>query len=403
MAAVSQEAHAPSRTPAPHAAEALYERHSSRILGFCRYRLRNREEAEDAVQTTFLYAFNGLNRGVEPQAELPWLLKIAENVCHSRVRAARRRSRVETPVDLQESQDYTPAPHRVADELIGIKDALASIPESQRRAIVLREWKGLSYREIADELELSQAAVETLLFRARRSVAKALERGPARLAGSLGTFLQWLLRSTVAKVAVGAGIAAGVSLAVSPPLLGVPKHAPKHATPPAARAPRPAAARAQLQTRPAPAPTATRAKPRQAVDDRRSERTKAPFVRLSHSVATPADGPAAPLTPPSSAGATSVAPAAAAPVASEQPAAPKAHRQAAPTSPPEPTRTTKPSPLPLPPVSVPHPSVPPVSAPPVSLPPVPALDVPAVPVPSVPKAGPGPLPMPVPLPKLPKP
>ena len=54
------------------------------------------------------------------------------------------------------------------------------MPESQRRAILLREWQGLSYREIAAELELSQTAVETLIFRARRSLAKGLAEPQAR-------------------------------------------------------------------------------------------------------------------------------------------------------------------------------------------------------------------------------
>ncbi len=50
------------------------------------------------------------------------------------------------------------------------------MPEQQRRAILLREWQGLSYREIAGELEVSQSAVETLIFRARRSLAQGLEQ-----------------------------------------------------------------------------------------------------------------------------------------------------------------------------------------------------------------------------------
>ena len=53
--------------------------------------------------------------------------------------------------------------------------ALEHMPESQRRAILLREWQGLSYHEIADELKLSQSAVETLIFRARRALASNLE------------------------------------------------------------------------------------------------------------------------------------------------------------------------------------------------------------------------------------
>jgi len=50
------------------------------------------------------------------------------------------------------------------------------MPENQRRAILLREWQGLSYREISAELDLSQAAVEMLIFRARRALAGALEQ-----------------------------------------------------------------------------------------------------------------------------------------------------------------------------------------------------------------------------------
>ena len=78
---------------------------------------------------------------------------------------------------LELIEEIVPGPSRQRDELIGIQAALAAMPEQQRRAILLREWKGLSYREIASELELSQSAVETLIFRARRSLAQALE-GP---------------------------------------------------------------------------------------------------------------------------------------------------------------------------------------------------------------------------------
>jgi hypothetical protein len=49
------------------------------------------------------------------------------------------------------------------------------MPDLQRQAIVLREWRGFTYKEIAAELELSDAAVETLIFRARRSLASRLE------------------------------------------------------------------------------------------------------------------------------------------------------------------------------------------------------------------------------------
>ena len=161
--------------PEAAAAHRLYERHSAKLLSYCRHRLGTREEAEDAVQTTFMNAFRALGRGVVPELESAWLFKIAENVCLSRRRSSWRRNRIESSTDLELIEEIVPGPSRQRDELIGIQAALAAMPEQQRRAILLREWKGLSYREIASELELSQSAVETLIFRARRSLAQALE------------------------------------------------------------------------------------------------------------------------------------------------------------------------------------------------------------------------------------
>ena len=60
--------------------------------------------------------------------------------------------------------------------MIALETALGALTELQRQAIILREWRGLSYQEIAEELELSQSAVETLIFRARRSLARSLDR-----------------------------------------------------------------------------------------------------------------------------------------------------------------------------------------------------------------------------------
>jgi RNA polymerase sigma factor (sigma-70 family) len=204
----------PSLEPQPErAGHDLFERYRARILAYCWHELGSREEAEDAVQTTFLQAFRALRRGVEPEAESAWLFSIAKNVCRARRRAAWRRARVETPADFQELQFEAPAVTSKSDELIQIGDALAEMPENQRRAILLREWQGFSYREIGADLGLSQAAVETLIFRARRSLAHALEQPRAKLArvrqgldaGSLIAALKSLLAgSTALKVAATA-------------------------------------------------------------------------------------------------------------------------------------------------------------------------------------------------------
>ena len=207
--------------PGP-AVASLYERHADRILGFCIYQLGNRSEAEDALQTTFLFALRGLRRGVVPRNEIAWLVTIARNVCRSLKRSSRRRHLVEAPRDPHVMEEIVGRLDAESDELVGLNDALASIPENQRRAIVLREWHGLPYCEIAATMGVSATAVEMLVFRARRSLAGAL-RGERRT--TLGArahrvldvgSLFALLRAAVggvssAQVAAGAGIFAVIA------------------------------------------------------------------------------------------------------------------------------------------------------------------------------------------------
>ena len=162
--------------PGVDAAGDLYERYSPQIFGYCLHQLGSREEAEDAVQTTFMNAFRGLQRGIVPELESAWLFKIAHNVCLSRRRSSWRRGRVESPNNLEVLQEVIPGHEHVNDELIRLQEVLEGMPENQRRAILLREWQGLTYREISTELGLSQAAVETLIFRARRALAQGLEQ-----------------------------------------------------------------------------------------------------------------------------------------------------------------------------------------------------------------------------------
>jgi len=195
-------------SPEAYAAR-LYERHRRAIYGLCLKQLRSREDADDAVQTTFIYALQSLRRGVVPEMELPWLLTIARNACSTRRRSGSRRGAHETPHDLESIQDRLPTLER-ADVATGedFLHALRAIPESQRTALLLREWRGLSYEEIGSELGLSQAATEALLFRARQNVAQRLGQvGLKPLQGlPIVTFLRNLFQTAAAKtVAVGAG------------------------------------------------------------------------------------------------------------------------------------------------------------------------------------------------------
>jgi RNA polymerase sigma factor (sigma-70 family) len=216
--------------PEADATRDLYERYARQIYSYCLHQLGNREEAEDATQSTFLNAFRGFKRGVDPEFESAWLYKIAQNVCLTRQRSSSRRRKVEAPGDLEAMQDFVPAPEVDSDELIRLPEALDAMPEQQRRALLLREWQGLSYKEIGDELDLSQAAVETLLFRARRSLAAGLSDEPATKAagagkrlgagdlGSIISILKSLLFTGGVKVATAVATVAATSVVAATPM-----------------------------------------------------------------------------------------------------------------------------------------------------------------------------------------
>ena len=168
-------------TDAPEArVERLYDDYAGRIYRYCLSRLNSPEEAEDALQATYLNAWRSLNSGVEPLSSRPWLFQIAANVCSSMLRTRLGGATVE--LRSPETFDQIPTNDEPNDDLLGLSAALAGLPERQRRALLLRDWRGLSYDEIAAELGSSYQAVETLLFRARRSVAAGLRRPEPELA-----------------------------------------------------------------------------------------------------------------------------------------------------------------------------------------------------------------------------
>jgi hypothetical protein len=198
------------------------------------------------------------------------------------------------------------APARLA----GLEHALSQLPENQRRAILLREWQGLSYADIAEQLGTTVAAVETLIFRARRGLSERLEpkrrrRVSALDVGSLLAPLRTLLDGVLGKLAVAA---AGVSLALVPVVAKDIAVDANSGT--AALAPTPAAAAVRATPRASsvdPASTAPHARPRlspqrpRAVATRRrvgAPRSPRPAAPAPEPAAAPHPGTASPPAPP---------------------------------------------------------------------------------------------------------
>jgi RNA polymerase sigma factor (sigma-70 family) len=157
---------------AARALDELYRRHAREVYRYAYAMLGNRSDAEDVAQATFINALRALERGDRPRKPSSWLLAIAHNIVRQRFRQAQARPlEVELDYELAAAEPEDDSGPTVRELL----KALSRIPPAQREAIVMREFEGRSYSEIAEILGVSTSALETLLFRARRSLADELE------------------------------------------------------------------------------------------------------------------------------------------------------------------------------------------------------------------------------------
>ncbi|HKH45209.1 MAG TPA: RNA polymerase sigma factor [Thermoanaerobaculia bacterium] len=162
--------------------------HQERLLRLCERLLGDVEEARDATQEVFLKAFRKAG-DFRPQGQVyTWLYRIAVNHCLNRLRRRRlvRFLRWDDPTD---APAFDP-PDQAADPAAALearrrwqatRRAIGKLAAGQRAVLVLARFEGLSYRQIAEVLEITEGAVESRLFRAMRRVEAAQETPTSRV------------------------------------------------------------------------------------------------------------------------------------------------------------------------------------------------------------------------------
>jgi RNA polymerase sigma factor (sigma-70 family) len=168
-----------ARSGSTEAFAALFQRYRPEIARYAGRTLGDDGRAEDVVQEIFISALRGLATLDRPAGFKPWLYRIAHNACVDHMR--RRGKAEEVPFDAQglppgeEIRLFRQSPSSHAaltqKENFGhLRQALTDLPEAQAQILILRELEGLSYDEIALRMSISRSAVESMLFRARRSL-----------------------------------------------------------------------------------------------------------------------------------------------------------------------------------------------------------------------------------------
>lgn len=166
----------------------LVETYQTPIHNLCYRMLGDLESAEDAAQETFLRAFQHLHRYDPSRPFSTWLLSIAAHYCIDRIR--RRRFRFLSldaengegnPMELPDPESPDPEGESLKRERSDhIQAMLGHLDGTDRAAVVMRYWQGLSEAEIADSLRLTVSAVKSRLHRARRALARQWQEDAPR-------------------------------------------------------------------------------------------------------------------------------------------------------------------------------------------------------------------------------
>jgi RNA polymerase sigma-70 factor, ECF subfamily len=165
--------------------EILVRRHQTSVLNLIYRYVGDRTKARDLAQEVFLRVWGTANR-YEPKAKFTtWIYSITANLCLNELKSLRRQKLVGLKIEEEEKEgtDYAShsnAPQSPEDLLLAeersrqVSEALQSLPENQRIALILKRYENLSYGEIARIMESSVSAVESLLVRAKRNLQEML-------------------------------------------------------------------------------------------------------------------------------------------------------------------------------------------------------------------------------------
>jgi RNA polymerase sigma-70 factor, ECF subfamily len=166
--------------------EILVNRHQTSVLNLIYRFIGDRTRAKDLAQEVFIRVWQAA-KTYKPEAKFTtWIYRIATNVCFNELKSARRKkwfSFNRSDEGGEHIFEETLADNALsAEDLVlekersrQISDALQSLPENQRMALVLKRYDDLSYREIAQIIGCSVSAVESLLVRAKRTLQEKLK------------------------------------------------------------------------------------------------------------------------------------------------------------------------------------------------------------------------------------
>ncbi|MDF2651302.1 MULTISPECIES: RNA polymerase sigma factor SigW [unclassified Paenibacillus] len=164
----------------------LVELYKDKIFHLAYRMLNNKQEAEDAVQETFLRVYTNLHRYDENQKFSTWIFRIGTNLCIDKLRRRKNTYSLDAEMPDGEGNDYyamlpshedTPEKQVIVSETQEqIRQAIETLPEKYKSVVILRYLHDMSLQEISDVLDMPVTTIKTRVHRGREYLRKRLEQ-----------------------------------------------------------------------------------------------------------------------------------------------------------------------------------------------------------------------------------
>ena len=164
--------------------EELVKLHEKNVYNLALKIMKNREDALDAAQESFLKAWISLKSFRNESKFSSWLYRLTYNTCLDYLRKSKKGEIISLTADNEDEnivdiKDNMPTPEEYAEQQETralVREAVNALPEEYRRIIIMREFTGLSYSEIAKAMNINEGTVKSRLSRGRLKLAEVLRK-----------------------------------------------------------------------------------------------------------------------------------------------------------------------------------------------------------------------------------
>jgi len=162
--------------------ESIVQQYRRKVFNVAYKFVGRHEEAEDLTQDIFIKIFKSLGTFDRRANFQTWLISVSRNLCIDHYRSVRQeRQAIDRQIDPNELSPVAREPGPIAaieqqDRVLLLREALAALPESLRKAVLMRDIQELTYQEIADKLHLPEGTVKSRINRGRTELARQIRK-----------------------------------------------------------------------------------------------------------------------------------------------------------------------------------------------------------------------------------